>query len=240
MALIVIPARYGSTRFPGKPLIKINGKEMVLHVYDRAKEVKNASNVIIATDDFRIYECAKKYNANVELTDKNIKSGTDRVWEVAKNKNYEIIVNLQGDEPFIDPKIVDKSIEVLKNDKFADISTPIKLIEHLDEIKNPNVVKVVFNEKNYAIYFSRAPIPFYRDNSCKKKYYKHIGLYCFKKKSLEKFVKLPQSKLELIEKLEQLRAIEAGMKIKIFTTNYESISIDTPEDLEKIKNQEIF
>jgi len=236
MSLIVIPARYGSTRFPGKPLVKINGKEMVLHVYDRAKMVKNALEVIIATDDIRIYDCAKKYGAKVEMTSSDIKSGTDRVWEVAKNKSYEIIVNLQGDEPFIDTNVIEQTIEVLENDNEVDISTPVTKIKNIEEVNDPNIVKVVFNDKNYAIYFSRASIPFYRDANIDKRYYKHIGLYCFRKESLKRFVELPQSKLEKIEKLEQLRAIEADMKIKVFKTDYDSISIDTPSDLEKLKN----
>ena len=236
MSLIVIPARYGSTRFPGKPLVKINGKEMVLHVYDRAKMVKNALEVIIATDDIRIYDCAKKYGAKVEMTSSDIKSGTDRVWEVAKNKSYEIIVNLQGDEPFIDTNVIEQTIEVLENDNEVDISTPVTKIKNIEEVNDPNIVKVVFNDKNYAIYFSRASIPFYRDTNIDKKYYKHIGLYCFRKESLKKFVELPLSKLEKIEKLEQLRAIESGMRIKVFKTDYDSISIDTPSDLEKLKS----
>jgi len=238
--LIVIPARYGSTRFLGKPLVKINGKEMVLHVFDRAKNVRNADKVIIATDDKRIYDCGKNYGAEVVMTLENIKSGTDRVWDVAKDLNYEIVVNLQGDEPFILTEVIENGIKILKETGHADITTPIKKITNLDDITNPNVVKVVFNKENYAIYFSRSPIPFYRDEKIEKVYYKHIGLYCFKKTALEKFVNFPQSKLEKIEKLEQLRALENNLKIKVYETDYESISIDTPEDLEKIKNLKEF
>ncbi len=236
MNLIVIPARYGSTRFPGKPLVKINGKEMILHVYERARKVKNADKVIIATDDERIYNVARKYGAEVEMTDINIKSGTDRVWQVVKNKNFEIVVNLQGDEPFINPELIKLAILELENNRDIDISTPITKIEDLNEVHNPNVVKVVFNSEKIAIYFSRSPIPYYRDDNSKKIYFKHIGLYCFRKSSLEKFVHLPQSNLEIIEKLEQLRAIENGLKIKVFETDYEGLAIDTPSDLEKIKN----
>ena len=240
MCVIIIPARFGSTRFPGKPLVKINGREMILNVYDRAKEVKNVKKVIVATDDKRIYNCVKSYGGEVEMTSSNIPSGTDRVWEVAKNLDYEIIVNLQGDEPFIKPEIIEKGIELLKNNEKIDISTPMKKIKDNNEVNNPNVVKVVFNSKNIAIYFSRSPIPFYKDDNFEKKYFKHIGLYCFRKKSLNKFVNLPQSNLEKIEKLEQLRAIESGMKIKVYETDYESIAIDTPSDLEKIKNLKVF
>jgi len=237
MALIVIPARYGSKRFPGKPLVKIHGKEMVLHVYERALKSKFAREVIIATDDDRIFSCAKNYGAKVEMTAKDIKSGTDRVWEVAKKLNYRIVVNLQGDEPFIDPSVIDDAILTLKNSKDADISTPVKPINEEKEIKDPNIVKVVFNGSYYAIYFSRSPIPYYREKKGEIKYYKHIGLYCFKREALQKFVNLPQSNLEKIEKLEQLRAIENGLKIKIFITDYNSISVDTPEDLKKILSQ---
>ena len=236
MNLIVIPARYGSTRFPGKPLVKINGKEMILHVYDRAKKVKNAHRVIIATDNEQIYNVAKKYGAEVEMTDVDIKSGTDRVWEVAKNKNFEIVVNLQGDEPFIKPDIINLAILELENNKDIDISTPITKINDLKEVHDPNVVKVVFNKEKIAIYFSRSPIPYYRDENSEKNFFKHIGLYCFRKSSLGKFVNFPQSNLEKIEKLEQLRAIENGLKIKVYETNYCGVAIDTPSDLEKIKN----
>ncbi len=236
MNLIVIPARYGSTRFPGKPLVKINGKEMILHVYDRAKKVKNAHRVIIATDNEQIYNVAKKYGAEVEMTDVNIKSGTDRVWEVVKNKNFEIVVNLQGDEPFIKPDIINRAILELENNKDIDISTPITKINDLKEIHDPNIVKVVFNKEKIAIYFSRSPIPYYRDENSEKIFFKHIGLYCFRKSSLGKFVNFPQSDLEKIEKLEQLRAIENGLKIKVYEANYYGVAIDTPSDLEKIKN----
>ncbi len=233
MALIVIPARYSSSRFPGKPLVEINGLPMVVRVYRQAIKSELGKKVIIATDDLRIFEIAKKFKCNVEMTSEKHRSGTDRVSEIAIKNKFEIVVNLQGDEPFIEPDVIDGAIEVLKKDSGADISTPIKKIENGAEIDDENVVKVVFNEKNFALYFSRAPIPFYRDNS-EQSYYKHIGLYAFRKNSLEKFVRLKQSKLEKIEKLEQLRALENNMKIKVFQTSYNSISIDTPEDLEKL------
>lgn len=233
MALIVIPARYSSSRFPGKPLVEINGLPMVVRVYRQAIKSELGKKVIIATDDLRIFEIAKKFKCNVEMTSEKHRSGTDRVSEIAIKNKFEIVVNLQGDEPFIEPDVIDGAIEVLKKDSGADISTPIKKIENGAEIDDENVVKVVFNEKNFALYFSRAPIPFYRDNT-EQSYYKHIGLYAFRKNSLEKFVRLKQSKLEKIEKLEQLRALENNMKIKVFQTSYNSISIDTPEDLEKL------
>ncbi len=243
MCLIVIPARYASSRFPGKPLVLINDKPMVINVYERALKSKFASKVIIATDDNRIFNCAKKFKANVEMTSSNIKSGSDRVYQIAKRYDFDIIVNLQGDEPFIDPNIIDNAILTLKKDTLSDISTPVKSISNMEDIQNPNIVKAVFNSDNYAIYFSRSPIPFHREhnkdkNSCY--YHKHIGIYCYRKSALEKFVKLPVSNLEQIESLEQLRAIEAGMKIKIFLTDYESMGIDTPEDLEQVKKLHYF
>ena len=234
MSLIVIPARYSSSRFPGKPLALIKGKPMIIHVYERAKNAKLASKVIIATDDMRIFNTAKEFNADVRMTDSNLKSGTDRVYEVAKNFKYEIIVNVQGDEPLIEPEVIDNAIKVLKDSKNADISTAAKAINNPKEISDPNVVKVVFNRSHYALYFSRSPIPFCREkNNCK--HFKHIGIYCFKRSALEKFVSLPESELENYEKLEQLRALDNDMKIKIFFTDYESFGVDTPEDLEKLK-----
>ncbi len=235
MCLIVIPARYSSTRFPGKPLAKINNKPMVVAVYEQALKSKFASKVVIATDDKRILKCAEEYNAEAVITSTDIKSGTDRVFQVAKNYDFNIIVNLQGDEPLIDPKVIDKAIETLKKDENADISTPVKQLENIEDIDNGNIVKVVFNKENFALYFSRLPIPFNRDNVQNISYYKHIGLYCYKKEALEKFVNFPQSTLEISENLEQLRALENGLNIKIFITDYESFGIDTPSDLEKIK-----
>ncbi len=234
MCLIVIPARYASTRFPGKPLVKINGKPMVIHVYQRALKSKLAKKVIIATDDRRIFQCAEQFNAEVEITDSGLKSGTDRVFQVAKNYDFNIIVNVQGDEPFIEPNVIDEAITALQ-DSTAHITTPVKKITDRDEISNPNVVKVVFDKNKFALYFSRSPVPYCRDGQDEYVFYKHIGLYCYTKNSLEKFVNLQQSHLEKAENLEQLRALENGMKIKIFVTDYESMGIDTPSDLEKIK-----
>jgi 3-deoxy-manno-octulosonate cytidylyltransferase (CMP-KDO synthetase) len=231
MALIVIPARYSSTRFPGKPLALINGLPMVVQVYTQAIKSKLAKKVIIATDDKRIFNCAKDFHCDVQLTSNKHKSGTDRVAEVAMKLKEKIVVNVQGDEPFIKPEVIDNAIKCLQSNKDADISTPVKKISNKTDIENVNVVKVVFSEKNYAIYFSRSPIPFYRENNSEKEYFKHIGLYAFRIDTLMKFVNLKESKLEEIEKLEQLRAIENNMKIKVFKTDYESIGIDTPEDL---------
>ena len=238
MALIVIPARYSSSRFPGKPLALIDDLPMVVRVYNQAIKCKNADKVIIATDDERIFNCVKDYNCNVEMTNTNHKSGTDRVAEVALRYDFDIIVNVQGDEPFISPIVIDTSIEILKNNFNADISTPVKKITDENEIDNSNVVKVVFSEDNYALYFSRSSIPFHRENNAEKNFYKHIGLYAFKKDSLQKFVNLKESRLEKIEKLEQLRALENNLKIKVFETDYESIGIDTPEDLENLKDNQ--
>ncbi len=236
MALIVIPARYSSSRFPGKPLALIDDVPMVVRVYKQAINCKNAKKVIIATDDERIFNCAKDFNCNVEMTDARHRSGTDRVAEVALKYDFDIIVNVQGDEPFISPVVIDTSIEILKNSVNTDISTPVKKIKDKTEIDNSNVVKVAFSDNFYALYFSRSPIPFHREINEDKNFYKHIGLYAFKKDSLQKFVNLKESRLEKIEKLEQLRALENNLKIKVFETDYESIGIDTPEDLEYLKD----
>ncbi len=235
MALVVIPARFNSSRFPGKPLALIENIPMVIRVYKQASLSKLAEKVIIATDDKRIFECALEYNCNVEMTLDTHESGTDRIAEVALKYDYNIVVNVQGDEPFIEPEIIDESIKQLQNDLNADIVTPIKKIKNINEVDNPNIVKVVFDNFMYAIYFSRSIIPHYREKINKKNYFKHIGLYAFRKDALEKFINLPKSNLENIEKLEQLRAIENQMKIKVFITEYESIGIDTPEDLKNIK-----
>ncbi len=235
MALIVIPARYDSTRFPGKPLTLIEGLPMVVKVYNQAIRCKLADNVVIATDDERIFNSAQKFNCNVTMTSSLHKSGTDRVAEAASKFDSQIIVNLQGDEPFISPELIDQGIKILQDDISADISTPVKLISNQDEIENRNVVKVVFGKSNYALYFSRSAIPYFRETNIEKLFYKHIGLYIFRKESLNKFIKFEESYLEKVEKLEQLRALENHLKIKIYKTDYESIAIDTPDDLKRLK-----
>ncbi len=236
----IIPARYKSTRFPGKPLAQILGKPLIQIVYENAKKSKFINELIIATDDERIYDVAKKFNADVVMTPSEIPTGTDRVAFVAKEINTDIVVNIQGDEPLLTADMIDSAIAPFFTEEKIDISTLAVKIKSEDDLFNPNVVKVVFDKNNFALYFSRSPIPFCRDATTKEEwlkrgeYYKHIGIYVYSKASLLKFVNLPHSKLEEFEKLEQLRALENGMKIKVVVTEKDTIGVDTPNDLEKV------
>jgi 3-deoxy-manno-octulosonate cytidylyltransferase (CMP-KDO synthetase) len=232
---IIIPARYASTRLPGKPLIEVGGKPIIQWVYEKSSQSKLADKVIVATDDQRIFDAVKAFGGKVEITRADHQSGSDRIFEVMdKNPDITIAVNVQGDEPLITPESIDSAIEALTGDKTADISTLIREIDDEAEIKNPNVVKVVFDNQYNALYFSRSAIPHHR-NTGKAKNYAHIGLYAYKKEALERMTKLPQSPLELAESLEQLRALQNGMKIKTTIVNYKPIGIDTPDDVEEFK-----
>ncbi|KAA0258187.1 3-deoxy-manno-octulosonate cytidylyltransferase [Deferribacter autotrophicus] len=233
MSAVVIPARYESSRLPGKPLVKINGITMINRVATRCLKSK-ADRVIVVTDDERILdECSKIEGLECVMSDKNIKSGTDRVAKVAKYLDEEIIVNVQGDEPLIDPELINSLIDELKKDDYADMITAYCDLDK-EEALNPNNVKVVVDKNGYAIYFSRSLIPFVRDSK-DIKYKKHIGIYGFKKDFLMKFTELPESELENLEKLEQLRVIENGYKIKVIYTTYKSLSVDTKDDLQKVE-----
>lgn len=236
----VIPARYGSTRFPGKPLAEILGKPMIQWVYENAKASKFINHVLIATDDERILRKAKNFSADVIMTPSDIPTGTDRVAYSVKEFDADIIVNIQGDEPLISADMIDSAIEPFLKEENIEISTLAVEINDVETLFNPNVVKVVFDKNNFALYFSRNPIPFCRDAQNKEEwlslgnYYKHIGIYVYSRDSLFKFVNFKKSKLEEIEKLEQLRALENGMKIKIVITDKDTIGIDTQSDLEKV------
>jgi len=230
----VIPARYKSKRFPGKVLADISGKPMIQHVYERSKKSKLLNDVIVATDDTRIKRAVEKFNGNVVMTSKKHKSGSDRIAEVAKKLNADIIVNIQGDEPLINPKMIDQVVTPLLHDSNIYMSTLIRKITDPKDIKNPNIVKVVVDKNNFALYFSRSMIP-YQDVSESSGAYKHIGIYAYRKDFLLKFSKMKQSKLEKIEKLEQLRVLENGYKIKVVETNYNTISVDTPKDIKKVE-----
>lgn len=246
--LAIIPARYASRRFPGKPLVLINGKIMVQRVYEQASKV--FSQVYVATDDERILKAVEAFGGKVVMTLKKHTSGTDRCAEAADKifqktgANFDIVVNIQGDEPFIQ---VEQLNEIKKcfNSKRTQIATLVKPINNRDDITNPNKPKVVISKKNEAIYFSRSPIPFVRGknqtNWIKKHlFYKHIGLYAYRYDVLKKITLLPQGILERAESLEQLRWLENGYKIKVAYTEYESLSVDTPKDLEKIKQIGLF
>lgn len=221
----IIPARYGSTRFPGKPLADINGKPMIQWVYESAKKSKLLGSVIIATDDKRILDAAHKFTKDAVLTPQ-FNSGTDRLAFVAKNIECDIVVNIQGDEPLIKPEIIDSAISPLASNKDIVAGTIATEFENENEIKNPNNVKVIIDKNGFAIYFSRLPLP---------SSLKHIGLYAYKKDFLKKYAEMAQTELELKEKLEQLRILENGYKIYVTKTDYKTIGVDTKEDLEKVK-----
>jgi len=239
MIVGIIPARFASTRLMGKPLADIGGKPMIQHTWQSAKKSKLLNKVVIAVDDDRLYQVVKDFGAEVYMTPKETASGSDRIALVAQQiPEAEIIVNIQGDEPFIKGKMIDEAIEPLLFDKKVEVSTLVKRIKSVDEMKAPSVVKVVFDYNNFALYFSRAPIPFARDARTNLErielveMYKHIGLYVYKKDTLLRFTKLRQTDLEQIEKLEQLRFLEHDIKIKVVVTEFDSLSVDTPKDLE--------
>lgn len=237
----IIPARYGSTRLPGKPLININGIPMVQRVYERAKQI--IDDVYVATDDERIFEVVEGFGGKAIMTAKNHESGTDRCAEAIEmihsktKEKFDVIINVQGDEPFIYPEQISKVMSCF-DDKGTQISTLVKPINNSEDIFNPNKPKVVLNINNEAIFFSRSPIPFIKNdkenNWIKHKFYKHIGIYAYRYDILKKITKLKPSYLEQSEMLEQLRWIENKFKIKVEFTEHESISIDTKRDLLKI------
>ena len=231
----VIPARLGSTRFPGKVLADIAGKSMIQHVWDGAKKSKLLDDLIIACDDEKILKVAKSFGAKAVLTSGDHSSGSDRIAEAVENLDVDIIVNIQADEPFIQPSVIDHLVEVLKSDASSVMATVVKIIENPEDCQNPNVVKVVLDDQKNALYFSRSLIPYNRGKE-KIAYYKHLGIYAYRKDFLFKFKNLPKSNLEKIEQLEQLRVLEAGYKIKTVLTDVDSIGVDTPEDLERVKS----
>ncbi len=232
---IIIPARYNSKRLQGKPLIKVCDKPIIQWVWERAKEVKSADMVIIATDNEEIYECAKGFGAEVEMTSTEHKCGSDRIVEVAeKYPDISYIINLQGDEPMINPECVETVIKLIKDDSEADISTLLSKIGENEDLDDPNMVKCVTDKNGYALYFSRSKIPYERNLGIAE-FYKHIGIYGYKRESLFKMTKFPQPEIERAESLEQLRALYNGMKIKTAVVEYNSIGIDTIEDLNSFK-----
>ena len=235
----VIPSRYASTRFPGKPLVEIAGKTMIRRVYERASESKSLHAVVVATDDERIAEEVKRFGGNYVLTSSAHQSGTDRCAEVASHyEGYDVVINIQGDEPFIDPAQIDLVAQCF-TDASVQLATLIKQIVNDDELFNPNIPKVVLDRSGAAIYFSRQPIPYLRNAEERQwlqqqAYYKHIGIYGYTVAALKEITSLEPSSLELAESLEQLRWVENGYRIQTAITTIETIAIDTPDDLLKI------
>ena len=236
--IAIIPSRYGSTRFPGKPLAIIAGKPMIQRVFQCAISCSEISDVFVATDDERIFQCVQDFGGNAVMTEKKHPSGTDRIAEAAQKlnlNNEDIIVNIQGDQPMFKPLIITNLLEPLMQDQDIPMSTLKYRIINESEVENPNHVKVVTDENGFALYFSRASIPFYRDSKSGRTHYKHLGLYAYRMDFLIKFTRLPVGRLESTEKLEQLRALEYGYRIKVAETPLDSIEVDRPEDIETVE-----
>ena len=237
-ALCIIPARYASTRLPGKPLKDICGKPMICRVYDRAKVAKSVDEVIVATDDERIFQAVDMNDGRAMMTRADHKTGTDRLAEVAeKFSDVDVIVNVQGDEPLIEPALIDELIAQFEDDSELQMATVAVEMHDEAEMKNPNNVKVIFDKKNNALYFSRSLIPYPR-NVGKAKVYKHIGIYAYRRNFLLDYAKMPSTTLEESESLEQLRALENGYKIRVIVSDCQFIGVDTEEDLKLVN--EIF
>lgn len=232
---IIIPARYGSSRLEGKPLIKVEGKPIIQWVYEKAMQAKEADIIIVATDDERIFDAVKAFGGNVEMTSTEHKCGSDRIKEVVmRHPEISYIVNLQGDEPLIKPESIDEVAKNVKENESADISTLIRKITP-EEAENPNLVKCVVDYNGFAMYFSRSKIPFER-NTGKANFYGHLGIYGYKRDALVKMTEMPQSTYEQAESLEQLRALQNGMKIKTSLVDFVPVGIDTAEDLVKFRS----
>ncbi len=237
----IIPVRYESSRFPGKPLVDIGGKSMIERVYERSCQASMLSAVLVATDDVRIFKIVESFGGEVVMTPKAILSGTDRVAFVAEGQDADIVVNIQGDEPFIEPQEIDSVAQILLNDENAVMGTLVKRITRIEELTSPNTAKVVVDQNGFALYFSRSPIPNYRDSKDLSKwiqnhvYYKHVGIYSYRKSFLMDYSRWDPTPLEMVEKLEQLRALEQGYKIKVAETSAEPVCVDTPQDLERVR-----
>ena len=235
--IVVIPARYGSTRLPGKPLVPLAGKPMIQHVFERAQAAKSVNRVIVATDDERIVSAVKAFGGEVRMTRCDHRTGTERVAEVAAHESGDVFVNVQGDEPLLDPVAVDTAVNSLLEDPPASIATVATPIKTPADIMDPNVVKTVLDFEDNALYFSRAPIPWIRDTSHKMqvRHLKHLGLYVFQRDALLEYPTLPQGELEKIEQLEQLRWLENGWKIRVAQVEHDAVSVDVPEDVARVE-----
>ncbi|PIU00037.1 MAG: 3-deoxy-manno-octulosonate cytidylyltransferase [Bdellovibrionales bacterium CG10_big_fil_rev_8_21_14_0_10_45_34] len=238
-ALCVIPARYGSTRFPGKPLHPLLGRPLLAWVIDVAKKSRLTHEVIVATDDERILELAKKENVSAVLTDSDLPSGTDRVWKAVEGSDCDIVINLQGDEPTLNPKSLDLLIEALETDSEVQMATLARAILDVEELNSQQTAKIVLNDNSEAIYFSRLPIPFSRKPFSLDidSVVKHIGVYGFKRSFLQKFCERGDTNLEKSEGLEQLRALVMGARIKVVKVDSESWGVDYPHDVERVEKQ---
>lgn len=233
-AIGVIPARYASTRLPGKPLLSIAGKPMIQHVYERARAARSLSSVLVATDDERIAAAVREFGGEVVMTSPGHRSGTDRVAEATRERQADVVVNIQGDEPLLEPQPLNALVSAFAERPGLEIATLATPIPHPEDATDPAAVKVVTDREGFALYFSRLPIPFYRDGQAGA-YWRHLGVYAYRKEALLRFASLTPTPLEQAEALEQLRALEHGMRILVLPTQHEAIGVDTPEDLERVR-----
>jgi 3-deoxy-manno-octulosonate cytidylyltransferase (CMP-KDO synthetase) len=235
--VVVIPARYASTRLPGKPLVLLAGKTMIQRVYERAKLAARVDRVIVATDDERIMKAVEGFGGEARMTRSDHRTGTERVAEVAAHEEGEVFVNVQGDEPLLDPTAVDTAVASLLEEPMSSISTVATTIKTPADIMDPNVVKTVLDFDDNALYFSRAPIPWVRDTTSKiqVRHLKHLGLYVFQRDALLEYPTLPKGELERIEQLEQLRWLENGWKIRVAEVEHDAVSVDVPEDVARVE-----
>jgi 3-deoxy-manno-octulosonate cytidylyltransferase (CMP-KDO synthetase) len=235
--LAVIPARQASVRFPGKPLANIAGRPMIQHVVERVRQAEQVNRVVVATDEDAIKKAVEAFGGEAILTRHDHRTGTDRVAEVAAHVAAEIYVNVQGDEPLVDPGTIDALVATMGEDPAAQIATPCSAIARPNDIMDPNIVKVVRDFDGNALYFSRAPIPWVRDTNqtAVVQHWKHLGLYAFRRDALLEFPTLPPGELERVEQLEQLRWIENGFHIAVVETDYDAVSVDVPADVERVE-----
>ena len=235
--VVVIPSRYAATRLPGKPLVNLAGKPMVQRVYEQAKLAQTVHRVLVATDDQRIVDAVQAFGGEVRMTRSDHRTGTERIAEVAAHETGDVFVNVQGDEPLIDPVAIDTAVAALLEDPPAQVATVATPIRHVPDIMDPNIVKAVLDFDSNALYFSRAPIPWVRDTQQKVhvKYWKHLGLYVFQRDALLEFPTLPQGELEKIEQLEQLRWLENGWRIRVAEVEHDAVSVDVPEDVTRVE-----
>lgn len=233
-AIGIIPARYGATRFEGKVMADLMGKPVVQHVYEMAKKSKMLDDLIVATDDERVLKLIKDFGGKATLTSADQPTGTDRLAEVVNPIDVKVVINIQGDEPLVHYTMIDELVRTMLQEETIVMSTVVKKIENKEDIMDPNIVKVVIDREGFALYFSRSPIPFER-GAQSKNFYKHLGLYAYTKDFLFTFTNLPKAELERVESLEQLRALFHGYKIKTIETKFDTVGIDTPEDLERAK-----
>lgn len=234
-AIAVIPARYQSTRLPAKALADLAGRSMIEHVYRRASAARSVSSVIVATDDERILRAVQAFGGDARMTGASHQSGTDRIAEVVASVPCDLVVNVQGDEPLLEPEMIDEAVAAFSGDPSLQMSTLRRRISDPGERQNPNVTKVVVDRDGFALYFSRAPIPHVRDGCPPAPAWRHVGLYVYTRECLLRLSGLPPTELERSEALEQLRALEHGIRIKALETRHDSIGVDTPEDLARVR-----